>query len=425
MIKLFNFLKMADTQKKSAFDIIKIRKDFPILSQKVYGNPLIYFDNGATTQKPKIVIDTISKMYTEYNSNVHRGVHFLSAQMTEMYEIARGKVQKYLNAKYSHEIIYTCGVTASINLVAYSFGEAYIKEGDEIIVSEMEHHSDIVPWQIVCERKGAHLKVIPFNDKGELLMDEYKKLISSKTKLVAVVHVSNSLGTINPVKEIIAIAHEKNIPVLVDGAQAVQHGRIDVQDLDCDFYAFSGHKLYGPTGTGVLYGKEKWLKEMPPYQGGGDMIDHVQFEHTTYNELPFKFEAGTPNYIGAIGLSTAIDYLESVGLEKIKKYEKELLNYAMEKLSAIDGIKLYGTAENKICILSFLLDRIHPYDTGVFLDRMGIAVRTGHHCTQPLWAHFKTEGAVRASLVFYNTFAEIDALCDAIKKIQKIFLSQP
>lgn len=405
----------------SAFDITKIREDFPILSQKVYGRPLVYFDNGATTQKPSIVIDTINKLHSECNSNVHRGVHFLSAQMTEMYEIARQKVQNYLNARSSQEIIYTSGVTASINLVAYSFGEAYIKEGDEIIISEMEHHSNIVPWQIICKRKGAHLRVIPFNDKGELLLDEYKKLINAKTKLVAVVHVSNSLGTINPVKEIISIAHKNNISVLIDGAQAIQHEKVDVQDMDCDFYAFSGHKLYGPTGIGVLYGKERWLREMPPYQGGGDMIERVKFENTTYADLPFKFEAGTPNYIGAIGLGVALDYLTSIGLDNISRYEKELLDYATAKLTALDGLKLFGRAENKICILSFLLNNIHPYDVGVLLDTMGIAVRTGHHCTQPLWAHFKTEGAARASLVFYNTFEEVDLLFEALKKIQGIY----
>lgn len=410
-----------NTQKIPAFDVKKIRNDFPILSQKISGQPLVYFDNGATTQKPQIVIDTINKLHSEQNSNVHRGIHFLSEQMTERYEQARKKVQNYLNAKSSQEIIFTCGVTASINLAAYSFGEAYIKEGDEIIISEMEHHSNIVPWQIICQRKGAHLRVIPFNDQGELLLDEYKKLFSSKTKLVAIVHVSNSLGTINPVKEMIAVAHSNNVPVLVDGAQAIQHGKIDVQDLDCDFYAFSGHKIYGPTGIGVLYGKERWLQEMPPYQGGGDMINHVTFERTTYNDLPLKFEAGTPNYIGAIGLGAALDYLMSVGLDNISNYEQELLKYATAKLSLLDGLRIYGEAKQKICILSFLLAGIHPYDTGMFLDKMGIAVRVGHHCTQPLWAHFKTEGAARASLVFYNTFEEIDRLEEALKKIKNIF----
>ena len=403
------------------FDITKIRNDFPMLNQKIYGKPLIYFDNAATTQKPKVVIDTITKLYSEHNSNVHRGVHYLSEQMTEMYESARKKVQDYLNARYPHEIIFTKGTTDSINMVAFSFGEAYIKENDEIIISEMEHHSNIVPWQMMCKRKGAKLRVIPINDKGELLLDEYKKLINSRTKLVAIVHVSNSLGTINPVKEIVAIAHKNNIPVLIDGAQAIQHGSIDVQDIDCDFYAFSGHKIYGPTGIGVLYGKERWLNEMPPYQGGGDMIERVKFEHTTYDDLPFKFEAGTPNYIGVIGLGVALDYLTEIGLDNIKNYEKKLLEYGTAKLTALKGLKLYGTAGNKICIFSFLLNNIHPYDTGMLLDKMGIAVRTGHHCTQPLWEHYKIEGSVRASLVFYNAFEEIDCLCEALKKIQKMF----
>lgn len=406
---------------KNNFDVNKIRNDFPILHQKVYGNPLVYFDNGATTQKPQIVIDTINKVHSKYNSNVHRGIHYLSGQMTEMYEQARKKIQNYLNAKSDQEIVFTCGVTASLNLLAYSFSEAYIKEGDEIIISEMEHHSNVVPWQIICQRKGAKLRVIPFNDKGELLIDEYKKLFNAKTKIVSVVHVSNSLGTINPVKEMTTIAHAHNVPIAIDGAQAVQHEKIDVQDIDCDFYAFSGHKLYGPTGTGVLYGKERWLREMPPYQGGGDMIDRVTFAHTTYNDLPFKFEAGTPNYIGAVGLGAALDYLTNVGLDNIHNYEKKLLDYATAKLTAIDGLRMYGAAENKICIFSFALDNIHPYDLGTFLDQMGIAVRTGHHCTHPLWDHFGVEGAARASLVFYNTFEEVDYLCEALMKIKKIF----
>ncbi|MBU1730471.1 cysteine desulfurase [Patescibacteria group bacterium] len=411
-----------NTNKASVFNVAKIRNDFPILNQKVHGKPLIYFDNGATTQKPKVVIDTMSKLLSEHNSNVHRGIHYLSGQMTDMYELARTKVQNYLNARHNHEIIFTYGTTASINTVAYSFGEAYVKENDEIIVSEMEHHSNIVPWQIMCTRKNAKLRVIPFNDKGELLLNEYKKLINSRTKLVAVVHVSNSLGTINPVKEITAIAHENNIPVLIDGTQAIQHQKIDVQDMDCDFYAFSGHKIYGPTGIGVLYGKERWLNEMPPYQSGGDMIDRVTFEHTSYADLPFKFEAGTPNYIGAIGLGVAMDYLTGIGLDNIQNYEKKLLDYGTANLTTLNGLKLYGTAKNKICLFSFLLNNVHPYDTGTMLDKMGVAVRTGHHCTQPLWEHYKTEGSVRASLVFYNTLEEIDFLCEALKKIQKMFI---
>ena len=407
--------------KTSNFNVKKIRSDFPLLKRKIYGKPLVYFDNGATTQKPRVVIDIINKLLSEHNSNVHRGVHHLSDQMTKMYEAAREKVQNYLNARHNYEIIFTKGVTDSINTIAYSFGEAYVKENDEIIVSEMEHHSNIVPWQMMCERKGARLRVIPFNDKGELLLDEYKKLINPRTKLVAVVHVSNSLGTINPVKEIVTIAHKNNIPVLIDGAQAIQHQNVDVQDMDCDFYAFSGHKIYGPTGIGVLYGKECWLKKMPPYQGGGDMIDRVKFEHTTYADLPFKFEAGTPNYIGAIGLGAALDYLKDIGLNNIQDYEKKLLDYGTNKLLGLDGLKLYGTAEKKTCVFSFSLDDIHPYDTGMILDKMGIAVRTGHFCTQPLWDHYKIEGAVRASLTFYNTLEEIDSLCEALKKIQKMF----
>lgn len=413
--------KTKNSHKISAPDIKKIRSDFPVLNQKVYGRPLIYFDNAATTQKPKVVIDTINKLHSKHNSNVHRGVHYLSDEMTKMHESAREKVKDYLNAQSTREIIFTNGVTASINAVAFSFGEAYIKEKDEIILSEMEHHSNIVPWQMMCKRKGAKLKVIPINDKGELLLDEYKKLINSKTKLVAVTHVSNSLGTINPVKEIVAIAHRNNIPVLIDGAQATQHQNVNVQDIDCDFYAFSGHKIYGPTGIGVLYGKERWLREMPPYQGGGDMIERVKFEHTIYDELPFKFEAGTPNYIGAIGLATALDYLTDIGLDNIKSYEKKLLDYGTAKLTALNGLKLYGTAKNKTCIFSFLLNDIPPYDTGIILDKMSIAVRTGHHCTQPLWDHYKVEGSVRASLAFYNTFTEIDYFCEALKKVQKMF----
>jgi len=413
--------EIKNTHKISVFDITKIRNDFPGLNQKVYEKPLIYFDNAATTQKPKVVIDTINKLHSEHNSNVHRGIHYLSEKMTEMYESARKKVQDYLNAQSTREIIFTSGTTNSINMAAFSFGEAYIKEGDEIIVSEMEHHSNIVPWQMLCQRKGAKLKVIPINDKGELLLDEYKKLINSRTKLVAITHVSNSLGTINPVKEIVTIAHKNNIPVLIDGAQAISHLSVDVQDLDCDFYAFSGHKIYGPTGIGVLYGKERWLEEMPPYQGGGDMIDRVRFEHTTYNELPFKFEAGTPNYIGATGMGVALDYLKELGLDNIQDYEKKLLDYGMAKLASLNGLKLYGTAENKTCIFSFLLNNIHSYDAGTLLDKMGVAVRVGHHCTQPLWEHYKVEGTIRASLAFYNTLEEIDFLYETIKKIQEMF----
>jgi len=403
------------------FDVAKIRNDFPILGEKIYGKPLVYFDNGATTQKPLPVIDIINKIHREQNSNVHRGIHYLSDQMTGMYEVARKKVQNYINAEFDREIIFTSGITASINLVAFSFGEAYVKPGDEIIVSEMEHHSNIVPWQMMCDRKGAKLRVIPFNERGELLLDEYKKLINEKTKLVAVVHVSNSLGTINPIKEITAIAHEKDIPVLIDGAQAIQHQAVDVRDIDCDFYAFSGHKIYAPAGTGVLYGKEKWLKAMPPWQGGGDMIDRVSFEGTTYADLPFKFEAGTPNYIGAVGLGAALDYLTGIGMDKIQKYEKDLVSYGMEKLSQIEGLKLFGPTNNRGCVFSFLLDGIHAYDTGIYLDKKGIAVRTGQFCTHPVWRHYNAEGAARASLALYNTKEEIDYLCESLEEVKKIF----
>lgn len=403
------------------FNVNLIRRDFPVLSQTVNGHPLVYFDNGATTQKPKVVIDTIYHLYSENNANVHRGIHYLSDQMTKKYEEARERIKTFLHARENQEIILTSGVTASLNLVAFSFGEAFIKEGDEIIVSEMEHHSNIVPWQMLCNRKGANLRVIPFNERGELLLDEYKKLFNSKTKLVAVVHVSNSLGTINPIKEMTKIAHEYNVPILIDGAQGIQHEKVDVQDLDCDFYAFSGHKIYGPTGTGVLYGKKRWLDSMPPWQGGGDMIDRVTFEHTTYEELPFKFEAGTPNYIGAIGLGEALNYLTDLGLDNIYQQEKDLLDYGSAKLSEINGLRLFGQADQKTCIFSFLLDGIPAYDTGMFLDKMGIAVRTGHFCTQPLWNHFKTDGAVRASLTFYNTKEEIDSLCAALIEIKKMY----
>jgi len=416
-------LGIKNFKKSAIFNVKKIRKDFPILKRKIYGQPLIYLDNGATTQKPKIVIATVNEIHCRQNSNVHRGVHYLSEHMTGRYEEAREKIRQYLNAGSVKEIIFTAGTSASLNLAAACFGETYIKEGDEIIISEMEHHSNLVPWQFLRDRRGAILKIIPFNDKGELLIGEYKKLFSDRTKIVAVVHTSNSLGTINPVKEMAAIAHSHQVPILIDGTQAVQHGKIDVQDIDCDFYAFSGHKIYGPTGIGVLYAKKRWLEEMCPYQGGGDMIDSVTIEKTVYAELPNKFEAGTQNYIGAIGLGVALDYLQKIGLDNIVKYEKELLAYATDKLSAIPGLKIYGTAGNKACIISFLLDNTHFYDVGVYLDRMGIATRTGMHCTHPLWAHFKTDGSVRASLSFYNTFAEIDCLVEKVKEVKKIFAS--
>jgi cysteine desulfurase/selenocysteine lyase len=402
--------------------IKEIRSDFPILSQKVYDKPLVYFDNGATTQKPRVVIDKITKLFAEQYSSIHRGVHYLSEQSTEMYEQARITIQKYINAKVSQEVIFTSGATGSINAVAFSFGEKYVHEGDEIIISAMEHHSNIVPWQMLCERKKAHLKIIPFTEEGELRLDVFKSLLNKRTRIVAVNHVSNTLGTINPVKEIIDIAHAASVPVLIDGAQAIQHMQVDVQDLNCDFYVFSGHKVYGPTGIGVLYGKQQWLYDMPPYQGGGDMVDCVTFEHTTYNELPFKFEAGTSNFVSAIGLGTAIEYLQSLDLSKIAAYEHELLQYATQKLEEIEGLRIYGNARNKISIVSFLVDNIHPYDMGMILDKMGIAVRTGSHCTQPLLEQYQIQGTIRASLVFYNTFEEIDYLVEAVKKA-KVMLS--
>jgi cysteine desulfurase / selenocysteine lyase len=405
---------------KEIFDVQKIRQDFPILAQKIYGKPLVYFDNGATTQKPNVVIDAINRMHKEQNASIHRGVHFLSEQMSEMYENARIKIQEFINAEFSQEIIFTSGATGSINAVAFSFGEAFIRPDDEIIISAMEHHSNIVPWQMMCERKKAKLKVIPFTDDCELMIDEYKKLLNDKTRLVAVTHVSNSLGTLNPIKEIIDLAHKAGARVLIDGAQGIQHGKVDVRALNCDFYAFSGHKIYGPTGIGVLYGKEKLLYDMPPYQGGGDMVECVSFEKTSYNNLPFKFEAGTSNYIGAIGLGVALDYVKSVGLENIAIHEHELLTYATEKLRKIDGLRIYGNAKNKISIISFLVDEIHPYDIGMILDKMGVAVRTGTHCTQPVMDRFEIEGTVRASMVFYNTFEEIDKLYEAVIKAKEM-----
>jgi len=404
-----------------SFDIKKIRADFPILNQKIYGNPLVYFDNAATTQKPKSVIDVITEYYQKYNANVHRGNYFLSQKCTEANEKARKIVQNFINANYSHEIIFTRGTTDSINLVASSFGEKFISCDDEIIISEMEHHSNIVPWQLLCERKKAKIKVLPFNDKGELIIEKLESLISERTKLIAVNHVSNSLGTINPIKKIIEIAHSHNVPVLIDGAQGIQHQKVDVKDLDCDFYAFSGHKIYAPTGIGVLYGKEKWLEKMHPYQGGGEMIDNVTFKKSTYNKLPFKFEAGTPNYIGAIALGKAIDYLNSIGIENIANYEKKLLKYATEKLSQIENLKIYGTANNKASVISFLIKEIQPYDTGMILDKFGIEVRTGHHCTQPIMKHFNITGTIRASFAFYNTKQEFDVLHDRLVEINKMF----
>ena len=400
----------------TGFDIEKIRQDFPILSTKVYNKPLVYFDNGATTQKPHQVIDKISEIQRNTNSSIHRGVHHLSGKMTEEYENAREIVREFLNARDKSEIVFTSGATGSINLLAFSFGEKFIREGDEIIISEMEHHSNIVPWQMLCERKKAKLRIIPFDENGELILNEYKLLFSERTRLVSIVHVSNSLGTINPVKEIIRIAHDHNVPVMVDGAQAVQHGPVDVRELDADFYVFSGHKIFGPTGIGVFYGKEKLLDQLPPYQGGGDMVDCVKFEKTTYNILPFRFEAGTANYSGAIGLGEALKYIQSIGPANIAAHEKQLLEYATSRLSEIEGLTIYGNAKNKIPVISFLLNSIHPYDTGMILDKLGIAVRTGTHCTQPVMDHFRIEGTIRASMAVYNTKDEVDLLVEGVKR---------
>lgn len=402
-------------------DIAEIRADFPILNRKVYDKPLVYFDNGATTQKPQCVIDAVDEVYKSYNGNIHRGVHYLSDMSSEAYENSREKVRSFVNADKREEIIFTSGTTGSINGIAFSFGEQYIKPGDEIILSRLEHHANIVPWQMMCERKGAVLRVIPINDKGEIILEEYYKLLSSRTKIVSVTQASNALGTVLPLIEIIGAAHSVNVPVLIDGAQGIQHGIIDVKALDCDFYAFSGHKIYGPTGIGVLYGKEKWLTELDPFQGGGDMVDKVTFEKTTYNELPFKFEAGTMNYPAAIGLASALDYVLSIGRENIESMEKELLSYATGRLSAIKGVKIFGTSDKKISTISFHINGIHQYDTGMILDKMGIAVRTGTHCAQPVMDRYGIDGTVRASLCFYNTKKEIDSLAEGIEKVKSMF----
>jgi len=402
-------------------NIQKIRSDFPILKQTIYGKPLIYLDNGATTQKPQAVINKEAELYATVNSNIHRGVHFLSDTMTSFYEEARKYVSRFMNAANSSEIVFTKGTTESINLVAFSFGERFVNEGDEIVVSEMEHHANIVPWQMLCERKKAHLKVIPITDSGELIIEEYKKLLNDKTRIVAVTHVSNTLGTVNSIKEIIEIAHNQNIPVLIDGAQAIQHIKVDVQALDADFYVFSGHKVYAPTGIGVLYGKEKWLNEIPPYQGGGDMIKNVSFAGTTFNEIPFKFEAGTSNYIGAVVLAEALKYIEAIGIEQIASYEHQLLVYATQKLKEIDGLKIYGESVDKSSVISFLINNIHPFDVGSILDKLGIAVRTGTHCSEPLMQRYNIVGTVRASFSFYNTKEEIDMLVAGVQKVAKMF----
>lgn len=398
-------------------DIQKIRADFPILSQTVNGKPLVYFDNGATSQKPQIVIDAEVKYYQEINANIHRGVHTLSQLATDAYEISRGKVKDHINAKHAHEVLFTSGTTHGINLVTNGFA-SILKPGDEVIVSSLEHHSNIVPWQMLCEKTGAVLKVIPMNENGELIIEEFDALLSEKTKVVTVNHISNALGIINPIKYIIDKAHAVGSVVLIDGAQAVPHLKPDVQELDCDFYAFSGHKMCGPTGTGILYGKEEWLNKLPPYQGGGEMIKEVTFEKTTYADLPHKFEAGTPNIAGGIVLGTAIDYLNNIGFENIQEYEHELLEYATKRLSEIEGLRIYGTGKNKASVVSFNIDGIHPYDIGSIIDKLGIAVRTGHHCAQPIMNFFCIPGTIRASFSFYNTKEEIDLMVDAVKKAQ-------
>lgn len=403
------------------YDIQKIRADFPILDREVYGKPLIYLDNGATTQKPRQVVEAITDEYYSVNANVHRGVHFLSQQATELHEASRETVRRFINARSSNEIVFTRGTTESINLLASSFADSQMKEGDEVIVSVMEHHSNIVPWQLQAARKGIVLKVIPMNDRGELLLDEYEKLFSERTKLVSFAHVSNVLGTVNPAKEMIATAHAHGVPVLIDGAQSVPHMKVDVQDLDADFFAFSGHKIYGPTGVGVLYGKEEWLDKLPPYQGGGEMIQSVSFEKTTFNELPFKFEAGTPDYIGTTALAKALDYVSAIGMENIAAHEHELTLYAMQRLKEINGMRIFGEAEHKSSVISFLVGNIHHLDMGTLLDRLGIAVRTGHHCAQPLMIRMGIEGTVRASFGLYNTKEEIDMLAAGIERVSRMF----
>lgn len=398
-------------------DIQKIRADFPILSRTINGKPLVYFDNGATSQKPQVVIDEYANYYQKINANIHRGVHTLSQLATDAYENSRIKIQNHINARFSHEVIFTSGTTHGINAIAHGFG-SILKPGDEVLVSAMEHHSNIVPWQMVCEKTGAILRVIPMNENGELLLSDYHKLLSHKTKIVTVNHISNALGTINPIQEMIAKAHEFGAAVLIDGAQAVPHLKPDVQALDCDFYVFSGHKMCGPTGTGILYGKETWLNQLPPYQGGGEMIKEVTFEKTSYAELPHKFEAGTPNIAGGIVLGTAVDYMNSIGFENIQIQENELVAYGTKRLLEIEGLKIYGTAKEKTSVISFNIEGIHPYDIGTIVDKLGIAVRTGHHCAQPVMDFFKIPGTIRASFAFYNTKEEIDVLVEAVKKAQ-------
>lgn len=403
------------------YDIQRIREDFPILSRSVYNKPLVYLDNAATTQKPLCVLDAMRDEYLNVNANVHRGVHYLSQQATDLHEAARERVRRFINAHSTSEIIFTRGTTEGLNLIASSFCEAFMKEGDEIIISVMEHHSNIVPWQLQAAKRGICIRVIPINEKGEVVMEEYERLFTEKTKLVSIAQVSNVLGTINPVKEMVRIAHEHEVPVAVDGAQSTPHFKVDVQALDCDFFVFSGHKMYGPTGIGVLYGKEDWLDRLPPYQGGGEMIESVTFEKTVFEKLPFKFEAGTPDYVATHGLARAIDYMEAIGMDNISSHERQLTQYCMEKLSSIEGIRLFGTSSQKDAVVSFLVKDIHPLDLGTLLDRLGIAVRTGHHCAQPLMEHLGIPGTVRASFALYNTLEEIDILTAGIERVAKMF----
>ena len=403
------------------YDINKVREDFPILSRQIYGKPLVYFDNGATTQKPLCVLDAMRNEYLNVNANVHRGVHYLSQQATDLHEAARETVRKFINAPKVEEVIFTRGTTESLNLVVSSFGDRFLSEGDEVIVSVMEHHSNIVPWQLLAAKKGIAIKVIPMTDEGDVIMEEYEKLFNEKTRIVSITQVSNVLGTINPVKEMIRIAHEHEVPVMVDGAQSTPHMKVDVQDLDCDFFAFSGHKIYGPTGIGVLYGKEKWLDEMPPYQGGGEMIESVSFEKTTFEKLPFKFEAGTPDYVATHGLATALNSVTELGLDNIFAHEQELTRYAMEQMKEIPGMRLFGTSQHKDAVISFLVGDIHHLDMGTLLDRLGIAVRTGHHCAEPLMHRLGISGTVRASFALYNTKEEVDALIAGINRVSQMF----
>jgi cysteine desulfurase/selenocysteine lyase len=403
------------------FDVERVRRDFPLLEEKVHGRKLAYLDNAATTQKPRQVIDAMMQFYTSGCSNVHRGVHLLSERATANYESARSRLRRFINARDDREVVFVRGATEAINLVASSFGKAHVKPGDEILITGMEHHSNIVPWQVVCEERGARLRVVPINLTGELLVEEYEKLLNPRTSLVAVTHVSNALGTVNPVRHIVEMAHRNGTPVLLDGAQAVQHLRVDVQALDCDFYAFSGHKMYGPTGIGVLYGKERWLESMPPYQGGGDMITSVTFEKTIYAKLPHKFEAGTPDIAGVIGLGAAVDYLESLGVDRIAEHEHALLEYGTKVLQAVPGVRIIGTAPGKTSVLSFTLEGVHPHDVGTILDQEGIAIRTGHHCAQPVMDFFRIPATARASLALYNTREELDTLAAGLRRVAEVF----